>query len=40
MGPRFRVAELRKSEEKQADKLGAPRWVELGTCVKNNRTIR
>jgi hypothetical protein len=38
VGPRFRVAKLQKSEEKQADKLGVPRWEELGTNVKNNRS--
>jgi hypothetical protein len=44
----FRVAKLQKSEEKQADELGvprweelgAPRWEELGASVKNNITTR
>jgi hypothetical protein len=30
MGLRFIIIELQKSEEKQGDELGAPRWEELG----------
>jgi hypothetical protein len=40
MGLRFIVAKLQKSEEKQGDKLGAPRWRSLEENVKNNRTTR
>jgi hypothetical protein len=40
VGLGFRVAELQKSEEKQGEELGAPRWEELGASVKNNKTTR
>jgi hypothetical protein len=40
VGPGFRVAGLQKSEEKQEEELGAPRFEELGASMKHNRITR
>jgi hypothetical protein len=40
MGPGFRVAELQKSEQKQGEELGAPRWEELGAKREEQRNYK
>jgi hypothetical protein len=36
VGLGFRVPELQKSEEKQGEELGVPRWEELRASMKKN----